>query len=278
MRQGLATIVLVCIVASGAHAAAYDDFARGLGAIQRGDVDTAITAFSAAITAGDLAPALLPQAYRGRGIAFLAQNRCAEAFVDLDRALELNVGNPDILWRHAHAAACLNKHDVALADYSRLIEAEPEADAYSGRGRQHWFLADYAGAESDFVQAHRLAPKDPYPVLWLELSHLRAGTLDPAAAQRDVATLSSTGWPGPLLALYAGLSTPEQVAGAIAATSGMPRVIASVRCEGDFYVAEWWLGQRDSAKAQPLLKRAAQDCPGDFVEGPAARFELEHMP
>ena len=37
-------------------------------------------------------------------------------------------------------------------------------------------------------------------------------------------------------------------------------------CEANFYVGEWRLQHHDPAAAQPMIRKAADDCPMDFVE------------
>jgi lipoprotein NlpI len=274
VRQLLLALFLA-VVCGAAQAAGYDDFAHGLSANAQGLNDSAIASFSAAIAAGDLNPALLPMAYRGRAVAYLRKQQCASALPDLDKALQLNPGYADFLWLHADAAACLNKFDAALADYAALVAAKPDTNVYWQRGRLRWRMADFAAAAADFSHVTQLNPKFAYGVLWLELSRARAGALDSAVAAADMDRLNVSDWPQPLLALYAGTSKPEEVAAA--AAHGDTAVVPHQQCEADFYLAEWWLARQDAATAKPLLQRAADQCPHDFVEFTAAGIELARL-
>ncbi|HEY0107517.1 MAG TPA: hypothetical protein VGB91_15660 [Rhizomicrobium sp.] len=198
-------IVLACLLwaaAAGAvRAAGYDDFARGVTAGVHDDFDGAIAAFTAALGDGDLSPALVPQAYRGRAEAYLARNRCADALADLDAALKLKPGAADLLAPHGIAAECLDKLDVALADYDAAVAARFSIGVTRRRGHLRWRLGDFAGAAEDFAAYVALAKQDAYGVLWLEVSRARAGTLDPKQASDDARHVDDGGWPAALLAV-----------------------------------------------------------------------------
>ena len=52
---------------------------------------------------------------------------------------------------------------------------------------------------------------------------------------------------------------------------------ASVTCEADFFVGFYQASKGAAAEARPLLHSAAQDCPNDFLERPAATLELQRL-
>jgi lipoprotein NlpI len=271
MRRRVLVLTFLVLTAAGAGAAAYDDFARGLGAAQRGDRDMAIEAFSAAIAAGDLAPNLLPQAYRGRGFARLGKHQCSPALEDFDAALKLKPGDGDITRLHAGAAACLGKFDVALADLSALIAAKFAAEVYRDRGMLRWRMGDYTGAAGDFAYYIAERPKDAYGALWLELVRARAGQLDVAVAAHDVRRYDDDDWPAPLLALYAGRTTSDTALAAAAPDN------PGQRCEADFYVAEWLIAKPDIDAGKALLAKARAECPHAYIEYNDAEAELERL-
>lgn len=276
MRRFCCAVLLLCLLPlAGARAAGYDDFAHGVTANAQGQRDAAIGFFSAAIAAGDLSPALLPEAYRGRGTAYFFKKQCGEALADADRALQLKPGTAQLLWLHAAAAECAGKLDLALADYTALILLNEGVDPFWKRGHLLWRKADYGGAAADFAQVVRLKPDYAYGVLWLDVTRARAGMLDPAAAISGLQALPGHDWPQPVIAVYAGRAKPDDVAAAVA-QGGKPSV-ADRQCEADFYLAEWWLGQKDEASARPLLERAAAQCTHDYIEYSASSLELERL-
>jgi tetratricopeptide (TPR) repeat protein len=272
LRRILLVVASVGGICGVASAAAYDDFARGISANLQGDTALAVTSFSAALAAGDLNPTLLPTAYRGRAIAYLREGECKSASGDLDEYIRLKPGDVQGLELRGDAHACAGELAAADADLSQVIALRPDRAAYWNRGRLRWRLKNFGAAADDFSQVVHLQPENSYAVLWLELSRARGGTLDPKVGARDIDQLDSRDWPAPLIKLFVGEAKQEDMAAA--ALRGDAKVVANQQCEANFYIAEWWLAQKDATSAKPLLEAAAQNCPKNFVEYDGARFEL----
>jgi hypothetical protein len=108
MKRVLAAAFLIAIGAVSALAAGYDDFSRGVNATNRGDADAAISSFTAALAAGDLAAAYVPNAHLGRARAYLQKDKCAEALSDLNETIKLKTPMPPwriSRWRSTHVQA-----------------------------------------------------------------------------------------------------------------------------------------------------------------------------
>jgi lipoprotein NlpI len=269
-------LVFVCSGApASAFAAAYDDFARGVAANLQGDSTLAISSYTAAITAGDLAPALLPEAYRGRALAYLRAQKCAAARTDADAALALKPADDNVRILQANIAMCLGQLDLALAGYSAVIATRPGLDVYTARGFLYWRKGDYTSAAADFAQVVRLAPKFSYGVIWFALAQARTSALDAAQVKNAASRVDEDGWPAPILSLLTGSATADAVEAAAARGEG--NIGLKQKCEADFYVAEWWLGRGDAASAKPLLESAAANCPHGFVEYAGAKIELARL-
>ncbi|HWD25642.1 MAG TPA: tetratricopeptide repeat protein [Rhizomicrobium sp.] len=276
MHRGVLALSFLLLAAAAAGAAAYDDFARGLNAVQRGESDTAIAAFSAAIAAGDLSPGLMPQAYRDRGIAYLQKGDCDPALADFAAGLKLKPADGDITRQHARAAACIGKTDIALADLTALIDAKFSSDIYQDRGMLRWRTGDFPGAASDFAAYIAARPWDAHGTLWLEMVRARAGQLQPDVAAHDARQYDDEKWPAPLLALYAGKSTPEQALAAAAVARDAARVPVQ-QCEADFYTGEWLLAKPDPEGGKALIAKAHRECPQDTIEYEDAGIELARL-
>jgi lipoprotein NlpI len=276
MRRGVLALSLLLLTAAAAGAAAYDDFARGLNAVQRGEIDTAIEAFSAAIAAGDLSPGLLPQAYRDRGLAYREKDECAPALADFEAGLKLKPADGDIMRLHADAAACLGKTDVALADLTALIDAKFSAEIYQERGMLRWRTGDFSGAVGDLTAYVAARPWDVHGTLRLEMVRARAGQLDPAVAAHDAREFDDEKWPAPLLALYAGKSTPEAALAAAAVARDAVKIVPQ-QCEADFYVGEWLLAKPDAEGGKALIAKARSECPHTDFEYGEAGIELARL-
>jgi lipoprotein NlpI len=277
--QRILSTVLLTVACAGApgpaFAAAYDDFARGVSANLQGDSDQAITSFTAAIKAGDLAPALLPTAYRGRAVAYLRKQNCAAAGPDADAALALKPDDYDLKFMRASIDVCLGQLDLALAGYSAVIAAHPGTDVYAARAYLRWRMGDFAGTAADFAQVVNLAPKYTYGAIWLALAQARSGAPDLVQAKNAVSRVDKDEWPAPILLLVAGESTPDTVEAA--AARGEDGTAVRQKCEADFYIAEWSLGRGDAASALPFLARAAAACPHNQAEFAAAKLELARL-
>ena len=268
-------IAFACLgaLAAAARAAGYDDFARGMTANNTGESAIAVDAFTAAIGAADLSPNLLPTAYRGRGLAYLRLDKCSLAIADFDKALALKPIDIDAQAYRSSARGCTGDFAGAIADASAMITARGDGLSYRQRGIYRFASGDFVGAAEDFAKGHDLIPAYPYLVLWQAMALARAGMLTPAAAEADWRGLKTEEWPRPVVALYAGKGTVDQVYSGIAQKDGGPTVAAQ-QCEADFYVGEWWLAQKNAAAARPLFQKAVSQCPAGFVERGGARNEL----
>lgn len=280
MNRILAAAFVLAVGVGSALAAGYDDFSRGVNANNRGDADAAILAFTTALAAGDLAAAYVPNAHFGRARAYLQKNRCAEALADLEEVIKLKANNVDAYILRGAANACLNKPDAALVDFNAAIALRPSTAVFESLAHYQWNLGLFSQAAEDYAQAAKLATKDnphrPYIVLWHAMSADRAGTLDQAALAAAVRALDVDDWPAPLLDLYRGKTTADNVYREAADKDA--QTATNQKCEADFYVGEWHLARKNEAAAKPLLQQAASECPRNFIEYSAAEVELKRLP
>ncbi len=260
-------------------AAGYDDFSRGVNANNRGDADTAISSFTAALAAGDLASRYVPNAYFGRARAYLQKGKCAEALSDLNEGLKVKTDNVDAYLFRANANACLNKTDAALADLKLAIDLRPSSAVYEGIARFQWNRGLFSQAAENYAQAVKMAAKDnqrgPYLVLWYAISADRAGTLDQTAFAADVSALHSDDWPAPLLNFYRGKTSADEVYREAASKDS--QTAANQKCEADFYIGEWQLARKNPDAAKALLQAALGECPHNFIEYFAVQVELKRL-
>lgn len=273
---------LVLLMPAMAFAAAYDDFARGLAANNRVDNDAAIAAFTAALNAGDLSANLQPPAHFGRAMAYRRKDQCAEALTDLNAALALKPDYTEAQLMRGSANACAGNYDAAIADYTTLIQSENLPAAYTGRALAYWRKGSFKEAAADFAQQAQLVPRNPYNAVWLAVTEGRAGTLDSAQISAVMAKAmahrsddKNSNWPAPLVDLFLGKTTADQV---VAAGEGGEEVgRASRRCEAYFYTGQWWLSRGDTTMAKPLFDKAVDQCPKSDLESDAAKVEQRKL-
>ncbi len=181
------------------------------------------------------------------------------------------IGRAMALGNRGNAYVRKGKYAEAIADFSAAIKLKPDyPEAFKSRGHARFFTGQFAAAASDFSQRLRLDPSDVYRVLWLHLANSRGGAADIAQLSRNAATLDLAKWPGAVVNLYLGKSTPEQVRAAAAD--------ASQNCEAAFYIGEYELLRRNNAAARDLFQEAANSCPQDFWEYQGAFSELRRLP
>jgi len=280
MRRKLAVALFFFACTGAAFAAAYDDFSRGVNAINRGDADAAILAFTAALATGDLAPGYVPNVHFDRARAYLRKGKCAEALFDLDEVVKVKADNVDVYLVRGAANACLNKSDAAVADFNAAIGLRPSAAIYETLAGYQWNIGQFPRAADNFAQAVNLAVKDdprkPYILLWYAMSADRAGTLDQVKFAADVSKLDVDDWPAPLLDLYRGKMTVDKVYREAANRNAQTAI--NQKCEADFYVGEWQLARKNGAAAKPLLQQAVSECPHNIAAFTLAQVELKRQP
>lgn len=267
-------LLAACLIASAAAGAAYDDFAKGLAAYERSDFANAITGFTAAIDAGDLAPSLKVTAYLARANAYLAVRRCKESSQDIAAAKSLNANGTRTTEALAAVDECLGDYGGAASLYTGLIAGDARWDYFWERGRARWANGDFTGAASDFGGIVSVKPDYAYPLLWLAFTDAHAGKFDNARLARDARSIDLTEWPGALVKFYLGQARQEDVD---AAVQGDGQDVAGRRCEANFYIGEWQLAQNNRTAAAPLLQSAAESCPLNFVERDAAHVEVARL-
>lgn len=208
---------------------------------------------------------------RARGAAYQAKGDLDRAIADYDEVIRLSPKDKDALGLRANAYKAKKDFDRSLADYDQLVQIDPkDARAYFHRGRFYWQIASFTKSLADFDQATQLNPKYAYAILWREIVAKRSD--QPSQLSEAARQLDATKWPAPIVNLFLGTMTPEQVLDA--ADDADPRKKKGQVCEANFYSAELALQRGSTDGALKLFEQAAADCPKTFIEKPAADVEL----
>lgn len=267
-------MLAVLFAAGGAYAAAYDDFADGVAAYERGDDARAIASLTAALNAPDLAPNLKPTAYLDRARAYSRSGQCTHAVPDLQAAKALNANALEVTESLATAQDCAGDFRAAEESFTAAIAIKPRWQYFFARGRARWAQNKFAGAADDFASVIRANPKYQYPVLWLAITQSRIAKPDVDALAHAAASLDLDDWPGPLVKFYLGQAKQIDIDVGVHADG---QEAAGRQCEADFYVGEWKLAHLDPAAAKTLLEDASQECPANFVERGTAKIEIARL-
>jgi lipoprotein NlpI len=237
----------------------------------KGDYDRAIADASAALK---LAPKML-QALHQRGVAWANKGEADRAIADFDAALALKPDNPAVL--HARGVEHSVKGDYAraIADFDAALKLDPRADdTRFAKGRTLFYMSEFARAAAEMETAYKATP-NAYYALWLYLARQR-GNMTNAEGQleREMAEFRG-GWPHPVAVLFAGRTDPQSVR--VAGTDPNPARGLEMRCEVDFYTAQWHIIKGASDSARPLLQQVLKSCPKNILEYEGALAELRRL-
>jgi lipoprotein NlpI len=301
----MAAVLTLALGAGAAAGSSYDELNTGIQLRNLKQWDDAIAAFDKALTAGDLVPSQQFVAHLDRGQAHLILKHYDLAITDYAACLDLEPGNaialfqrsiaymdagklaeaasdldaliaqrPMLLFAYNMRAAInarLGNADKSLEDSTKILSLLPEGFGRRniGTGIIAWQAGKLDIAESNFSYAANHGSGNIYAWLWLALTRIRTGKDVPSG---DLPDFDKKSWPAPIVDFFTGGMTQDTLfettgEGDDAATRG--RI-----CEANFYVGEWLLQHRDPAAAQPMIEKAASDCPMDFVEWSPAQVEL----
>jgi tetratricopeptide (TPR) repeat protein len=219
--------------------------------ISAGKYDQAISDESTAIEKNDMAAS----AYADRGVALVFKGKFKDAISDFHDALDRGDKNA------ISQGSLLGGVDLNVSPGKETIALN--------LGLAEWSLNDMSAAHDAFVRALKIEKANAWAVLGLAISQSAArGSED---VTRESASVDLTKWPGPILSLWLGKSTEEQVRSAI--TQGDTGQVAQRRCAADFYVGEWHVQRHEQALARSSLHSAASDCPLSMIEMKAAEID-----
>jgi lipoprotein NlpI len=144
------------------------------------------------------------------------------------------------------------------------------ARALLNRGLAHLYAGQSTEAQQDLSQNLRLHQTDLYSAIWLYLSRAKGGTDGKEELKTNTASLNLSKWPGPVIQLYLGQTTPEDALRAAGSDSDQT-------CEYSFYVGEYRALRGERPEALALFRSARDGCPKDFIEYVPTLIELQHL-
>lgn len=260
---------------------------RGNAWFSKQDYDHAIADYTEAIRlsaqyGADAAKYAVPSLVR-RGAAWHAKHDYDRAIADYTEAIRLSpqfgadaaetamagLGRRGDAWREK------TDYDRAFADYNEVLRLDPQnVTALARRASLQFKLGRYPTAVGDWLTLSKVKA-DGYTYLWLYLSRARAGNADAKVELAAQSKLLKSDWPQPVIGLYLGeLSRDEVLARAL---NGDSQTQKKQVCEANFYIGEWYLLEGDKGAADPLFRKARDDCPKGFTEADAASDELDSI-
>jgi lipoprotein NlpI len=308
MKKIAIAALLLCVPIS-ALASSYDELNAAIQLRNREEWDKALPFLDKALAAGDLTINQKFAALLDRAETQTHLGHPDLAVSDFTAALALQPGAPYALWGRAALYEFEKKYDLAVADLDGLIEARPLLmPAYTARARVEVLRGQIGKGRDDLRTLLSLLPdsaqgrpigvidwqaglmpearrnmsyaldhtKDLYSWVWLTLVDLRTGKEVP---RRDLPEYDKAKWPAPIAGFFLG-EVPQQDVFDMAAkpAGGGDGGVPGQTCEANFYVGGWLLQHHDTAGAAPLIRKAAADCPPNFVEWMPAQMALEDLP
>ncbi len=237
-----------------------------------------IKRYTATIDGGKLRGKDLAVTYADRGSAYSDLDKAAEALKDAEQAISLDDANPDYYRDRAIQQFKLGDFQKSIADFTRALTlgATPP-NVYYRRGMTHYYLGKLEDALSDFEQS--LSDGDTegrlFATLWYAWTARQLGKPLPEKLQTEINANAQGAWPRPALAMLTGKLSPEEVLKVAEAKTGDERIMTL--CEAYFYIGQYYLTQKDAAKAKSFFEKARDTNVIVYIEHDAAKRELDRM-
>lgn len=273
---------LASFVGNGATMAAdpADNDKAAAAAVERGNFAEAIRLLDEALATPGLAADERAELTLRRAFVHDENGEFDRAIADYGSVLTMKPDAAQAYFRRGIVHREKGEYEQALADFdaaSRL--GMPEAAdwplIYGDRAVVHFAMGRYGEAAADFSQVVASDPADEYAVLWLHVARFHAGKADQAELAGDAAKAEGEDWPKPLLDLYLGRKTPEQVHAAAAEGDDDTRQFQG--CEADFFQGEYELQQGRKDKAKPLFQKVLNECSPSLAVHSGAAGELRRI-
>jgi lipoprotein NlpI len=240
-------------------------------------VNKIIERLDAVIKSGRLQGDDVAYAYCERAVNYSYKRDAQNALQDLDRALRLNAGLPEVQKCAGFVMLRLDRVTESIDAYGQaIVLGNPDSGAYLERGIAKVAAGHLESAEADFISSIRFNPlKKQYAQIWQSFVVRRTGRkLDNDLSA--LAAASATGpWPAPMLALMGDAISPQQLLAATDVMKGEERDIALV--EANHAIGQWNLARGDKAAAAEAFRKAVASGLILQWEHESARRELANL-
>jgi tetratricopeptide (TPR) repeat protein len=234
-----------------------------------GEYDRSIGNFDQAIT-------LNPNhflAFINRGNSYNDKGEYDHALQNFDEAIRLNPNYAAAFSHRGVAYAWKGEYDRAIQDFDRAIRLDPvDIDGHFGIGYARFCLGQFASADQAIRKVLRMAPQSADAAIWHYLSQARAGQNGQADLKKIATKLDLGKWPGQVILLFLGRTSPEAVLPAANDTD--PKTDRQQHCLALFYLGEYALLRNDTERAAQFFRKAIET---GVTECHTAQVELSRM-
>lgn len=230
---------------------------RGNAYFSARDYEKAIRDYQQAVTIDPV----FAKGWNNLGIAYRATGDFGKAFENLDRAYRFDNRSSRALVNRAQVYVAQSDRLEAAKDYNKAVELDPlDATAFIQRGMFYFLNDDAEQARADFAAAMNVQPENPYAAIYRYIAHAGLELKEDAKVQLQQyykARTNTEFWPMPVIKLFLGTATPEEVLKAAAATDGEIRKKERI-AEAEYFLAQYYRIEGDLAKSKEHLTASAQ--------------------
>ncbi|HTW34590.1 MAG TPA: tetratricopeptide repeat protein [Rhizomicrobium sp.] len=158
---------------------------------------------------------------------------------------------------------------------SAVDRASGDAGAHLAYGQAEWAMGKFHRASSAFEDSLDQDKDEHYAFLWLFISKSLENAKVPQDIVAHFSSMDLARWPGPLVQLYLGKTTPDAL---LAMKGPDPDTIDDYQCSVGFFVGEWYRMQGNAALAKQKLEAAANVCTAYTAERQYALVALSQLP
>lgn len=268
-----ALVVLVALAACSDTQPAVDAFnARALEHLNADHASEAIVLLDSAI-------ALNPKfagSYKNRGNAYRRTGDIDGAIRDYTTAISLDGTDARFFNDRGFAYLRQHKYELSIQDFDSALVLNPShALAQQNRGRTWYYVGDLEKAEQDLAVAIKRDSTNIYLSIWLHMLRSRLHHPDTAAFAKQIATMDTVKWPGPVARFYLGRISADELHKLSAGTDST--TTTDQNCAWFYYLGEDQLIKGDTAGAIGNLKQAEAVCPQRFSEYYGATNDLKRL-
>ena len=217
-----------------------------------------------------------PNYYILRGNSYKNDGLYNRAIADYDTAVRLDPDLPASYNNRGVAYGKLGMHQRAIDDYDIAIRLNSnDFVAFKNRGNAHFYLGDFGAAARDFETLADDKPNDAYRMIWLYLAQAQSGAGDVSALTERAGRINTGAWPGPVIEMLLGESTPAVVLDAARQVALDKR--AEQECEAYFYLGQYHLIAGNIGEAQRMFQLSVDTGVTNFIEYTGSEAELKRL-
>ena len=248
-----------------------------------------------------------------KGDAYFKQSLYRQAIKDYDRALKVKPDYPEALNARGYAYRMSGFYEKAIRDFNASIRIKPNLPALHNRGDTYRARGSYDKALEDYNAVLMRQPDNPYALrgrgttllyyqkkpyealadfeaavlakwtdevtlyslLWLGIGRTKTQQSYEKDFRERSAALNLSSWPGPLVSLFLGETSTDDVIAA-AAASEVPKQKERL-CEAYFYIGQYCLSRNAKDEAGQMFQKSLRTDARHKNEYFFARKELESL-